>query len=86
MVGSSGLVVSIVGDALVTGSGEAVASCGSHGVSLAAVFLVGGDVADAGVEADRVVVLSSDLQLSTQDVDVVDQLEVGLFGLEVPEQ
>ena len=65
MVGSSGLGVSIVGDALVAGSGEAVASCGSHGVSLAAVFLVGGDVADAGMQSGRVVVLASDLQLST---------------------
>ncbi len=65
MVGSSGLVVSIVGDASLSGSGEAVTSGGSHGVSLAAVFLVGGDVADAGMQPDRVVVLASDLQLGT---------------------
>ena len=65
MVGFSGLVVTIVGDSLVTGSGEAVASGGSDGGSLAAVFLVGGDVADAGLQPDRVVVLASDLQFST---------------------
>ena len=39
----------MVGDASLAGSGEAVASGGSDGVSFAAVFLVGGDVADAGV-------------------------------------
>ena len=54
MFGFSGLVVAMVGDALSAGSGEAVASGGSDGVSLAAVFLVGGDVADAGVQADGV--------------------------------
>ena len=49
MFGSSGWVVAMVGDASLAGSGEAVASGGSDGVSFAAVFLVGGDVADAGV-------------------------------------
>ena len=49
MFGSSGWVVAMVGDVSLAGSGEAVASGGSDGVSFAAVFLVGGDVADAGV-------------------------------------
>ena len=86
MFGSSGWLVSMVGDALSAGSGEAVASGGSDGVSKAAVFLVGGDVADAGVQSDGVVALSLDFEFGAEHVDVVDEFEVGLFGLEVAEQ
>ena len=85
MFGSSGWVVAMVGDASLAGSGGAVASGGSDGVSCAAVFLVGGDVADAGVSSDGVVALSLRLEFGAEHVDVVDQFEVGLFDLEVPE-
>ena len=82
MFGFSGLVVAMVGDALLSGSVKAVASGGSDGVSLAAVFLVGGDVADAGVQADGVVALLLGFEFGAQHVDVGDEFEVGLFGLE----
>ena len=88
MFGSPGWVISMVGDALSAGSGEPAASGGSDGVSFAAVFLVGGDVADAGVQADGsdgVVALLLDFGLRAEHVDVVDEFEVGLFGLEVSE-
>ncbi len=68
----------MVGEASLTGSGEAVAAGGSDGGAVALVFLVGGDVADAGVEADLVVVAAADGELGAEDVDVGDGLEVGL--------
>ena len=86
MVGSSGLVVGIVFDALLAGSAEAVASSGTDGGSLASVFLVGCHVADAGVEPDGVVVGPLEVEFSAEYVDVGDEFEVGLFSLEVPEQ
>jgi hypothetical protein len=76
--GSSGLVVAMVGDALLACSAEPVAAGGSHGGSLASVFLVGGDVADAGVEAHGVVVGALDGQFGSEDVDVFDELQLGL--------
>lgn len=84
--GSSGSVGAMVGDAGGAGSGEAGPAGGSDGFSFASVFLVGGDVADAGVEPDGVVVLALDGELGAQHVDVLDELEVGLLDLEVPEQ
>ena len=73
MFGSPGWVVSMVGDALLSGSGEPVASGGSDGVSVAAVLLVGGDVADAGVQADGVVALLLGFEFGAEHVDVGDE-------------
>src|SRR5829696_8308081 len=85
-VGSSGLVVAMVGEAALPGSGEAVAAGGADGGAVASVLLVGGDVADAGVKPHRVVVLPADLEFGAEHVDVFEELEVRVLGLEVPEQ
>lgn len=84
--GSSGLLGSMIGDALPAGLGESGTSGGSDGGALLSVFLVGGDVADSGVKADGVVVGSLDLELGTEHVDVFDELEVGLLNLEMPKE
>ena len=86
ILGSSGFVVAIVDDSLLSGVGESVSSGGTDGGSLSLVFLVGGAVADTGVEPDGVVVGSLDVELGTENVDVFDQLEVGVFGFEVTEE
>ena len=86
MIGSSGWSVAIVGDALLTGAVEPHPSGSAHGGALAPVFLVGGDVADPGVEPDRVVVHALLFEFDPQDLDVFDQLEVGLLDFEMPEQ
>ena len=62
MVGSSGCMVAMVGDAALTGLGEAVALGGSDGGAFASVFLVGSDVADPGMQPDRVVVIPPGLR------------------------
>ena len=46
----------MVGDTLVVGSPEALDACLADGVAAAFVFVVGGDVADALVQPDSVVV------------------------------
>ena len=63
-----------------------MAAGGSDEFAVALVFLVRGDVADAGVESDRVVVGALVLKFGSQDVDVFDEFDVGLFGFEVAEQ
>ena len=68
--GPLGWVVSMVGAALLAGSGHAVTTGGSHGSAFAAVFLSGCDVADPGVKADLVVVLALSFELSAEHVDV----------------
>ena len=80
------MVVAMVGDASFSGSGESFLSGGADGGSFAAVFLIRGDVADAGVESHSVVLGPSDLELGSEHGDVTDQVEVGEFSLEVPEE
>ena len=84
MIGLSWLVVSIVDDAVLSGSGEAVASLLSDGVAVAVVLLVGGDVADAGVEADLVVVPLADVELGSQHIDVLNLFQVRVLILRCP--
>ena len=86
ILGSSGFVVAIVDDSFLSGLGESVSSSAADGGSLSLVFLVGGDVADAGVEPDRVAVGSLDVELGAEHVDVFDEFEVGVLGFEVTEQ
>ena len=86
MIGLSWLVVSIVDDAVLSGSGEAVASLLSDGVAVAVVLLVGGDVVDAGVEADLVVVPLADVELGSQHIDVLNLFQMRVLIFEVPEQ
>ena len=73
MPGSAGLV----------GGGESVASGLSDGVAAACVFVVGGDVADRLVEADRVVVVSDAFEFGGEDGGVVDGFEVGVLAFDV---
>jgi hypothetical protein len=86
MIGSSGWLVAIVGDALLTGTVETVTAGGTNSGAFASVFLVGCDVSDPSVEPDGVVVHALAFESDTEHLDVFDQLEVGLLDFEVPEQ
>jgi hypothetical protein len=50
------------------------------------VLVVGGDVADGFVQPDGVVVEADAFELGAQDRGVVDGVQVGPVGLDVPEQ
>ena len=76
----------MVVDALLAGSPRALDARLSDGFAAAGVLVVGGDVSDAGVEADAVVVAAGPLQLGVEHGGVADLLEVGPFGFDVPEQ
>ena len=71
---------------LLSGSPQALDSLLSDGVASAGVLVVGGDVADAGVEADGVVVAACSAQFGVEHRGVADAFEVGPFGFGVPEQ
>lgn len=58
----------------------------ADGLSSSLVFVVGGEVADALVESDGVVVLADDGEFVTQCVRVADREQVRVVGLDVPEQ
>jgi len=55
----------------------------ADGFASSFVFVVGGDVADAGVEPDPVVVRPGDLQFGAQGGRVADGEQVRVLGLEV---
>ena len=50
------------------------------------MLVVGGDAADAGVEADAVVVAAGASQLGLERGRVADLFEVGVLGVDVPEE
>ncbi len=50
------------------------------------MFLVWGDVSDAGMESHLVVVGTADVEFGAEDVDVFDQVEVGEFSFEMSEE
>ncbi len=50
------------------------------------MFLVWGDVSDAGMESHLVVVGTADVEFGAEDVDVFDQVEVGELSFEMPEE
>jgi hypothetical protein len=52
----------------------------------ALVLVVGGDVADPGVQPHPVVALPHDRELGAQGRRVADRVQVGPFGLDVAEQ
>ena len=52
----------------------------------AGVLVVGGDVADGGVQAGLVVVAAGALELGVERGRVADRFEVGVLGFEVPEE
>ncbi len=65
------------------GGGEAVAAGLADRFAAAFVFVVGGDVADAFVEPDRVVVGSGPFELGGEDGGVGDVEQVGPLGFDV---
>ena len=81
-----GFVVAMVGDAGEAGPVEAVLAGLADGVASSLVFVVGGYVAEGGVQAAGVVVVSGDVELCSQRVGVGDLLEVGPLGFDVAEQ
>ena len=76
----------MVGDAGEAGPFEAVLAGLADGVASALVFVVGGDVAEGGVQAAGVVVVSGVVEFGSQHVGVGDLFEVGPFGFDVAEQ
>ncbi len=68
------------------GGGESVTPGLADDVATALVFIVGGDVADAFVEADAVVVAAGSFQLGGQDLRVGDRQQVRVLGLDVSPQ
>ena len=66
--------------------GEAIAAGLADRVAVSVVFVVGGDVADAGVQPDGVVLLADLVQFEVELAGVADLLEVWPVGLDVPEQ
>ena len=66
IAGSSGFVVLMVGDALLACVGEPLFAGRSDGLAFAPVFLVGGDISDAGMKPNGVVVGPSDLEFGPE--------------------
>ena len=76
----------MVSDAVAASVGKADAACASDRRAAAFVFVVGRDVADAGMQPDRVVLDANERELGPQDGGVVDRVEVGPVGLDVAEE
>ena len=76
----------MVVEALLVGSPQALGARLADGVASSGVFVVGGDISDAGVEADGVVVAAGASQLGFEGGRVVDRFEVGVLGFDVPEE
>ncbi len=79
-------LLSVVGKPAEPGLFESCLSCFADGFSAAFVFVVGGHIADAGVETDGVVVVSSDRQLSPESGRVLDHQQVRELMFEVAVQ
>jgi hypothetical protein len=76
--------VAVLGKPLESGVFEACLSGLADGFSSSVVFVVGGDVADAGVQPNRVVVRSDGGELGAQGGWVADREQVRVLGLDVP--
>jgi hypothetical protein len=63
------------------GSGESGSAVGADGVAAASVFVFGCDVADALVQAHRVMESPDGVEFSFQLCRVFDLFEVRVFGL-----
>src|SRR5205823_9973672 len=70
----------MVVDALRPGGGKAVASSLPDGGPTALVLVVGGHVADAGVQSHGVVLHPHELEFGPQHGGVLDEIEVGPVG------
>ena len=87
--GGFGLIVShgaAGGNAVGAGGREAVVSGLADGFASTVVLVGGGDVADALVQSDRVVVLPSGVEFGAQDAGVGDGVQVRVLGFEVSEE
>src|SRR5688572_3875926 len=76
----------MVGDAPAASPLEALPAGGAGLGAAAAVLVVGGDIADAGVQPDGVVVGADHLQFSAELVGVTDLVEMGPLALDVAEE
>jgi hypothetical protein len=76
----------MVGEALVVGSPEALEACLTDGVAAAVVFVVGGDVADAGVQSGAVVGAADAVELGVEHGWVGDLFEVRPLAFDVAEE
>jgi len=65
---------------------QAVSACLADLVSAAVVFVVGCDISDALVEPHAVAVVSDAFELSGEICWLGERFEVGVLGLDVPEQ
>ncbi len=79
-------VLAVPGKPAVAGLFEAGFAGLADGLTSSVVFVVGGDIADAGVQPDGVVVLSDHCELGTQRDRVADREQVRVLGLDVPEE
>ena len=79
-------VVSTVCDAVQPRPGDSVAAGLADGFASAFVFVVGGDVADGGVQPDGVVLGPDPVELAVEFAGVADLLQVRPFALDVTEQ
>lgn len=73
-------------ETLLAGLPEALDACLSDGVAAAFVFVVWGDVADALMQADAVVVVADPGEFDFEHGGIGDRLEVWPFVLDVTEQ
>ncbi len=73
----------MVSDSGPAGVSEAAFAGGADAGAAAVVFVGGGDVPDAGVQPDRVVLVADDRELGPQDGGVADAVEVRPVGLGV---
>jgi len=76
----------MVSDALAARAHEADAAGATDRGSAAFVLVVGGYVADAGMQAHGVVLDAHELKLGPEDGGVVDLVEVWPVGLDVAEE
>ena len=79
-------MASTVCDACLSCRGESVTAGLADGVSAAVVFVVGGDVADAGVQPDGVVLDPDAVEFGGKVAGVTDLLQVRPVAFDMPEQ
>ena len=79
-------VAAMVGETLSVGSPEALEACLTDLFAVAGVFVVGGDVADAGVQPGPVVDPADASQLGVEDSRVGELFEVRPLAFDVSEE
>jgi hypothetical protein len=81
-----GLLVSTVLDAVESCGVQSVAAVLADGLASSFVFVVGGDVADRGMQPDRVVLGADPGEFGVEFAGVGDPLQVRVLSFHVPEQ